>query len=124
MLFGVCAGLAQSRGWSVGLIRLAALFLLPLSGLVAVLYLVLALLIPTASTKSIVEPERLPFEPLERDKENGWIGGVCSGLARCFERDILLIRGLFVFFVFAGVLSVLPYFFAWIAFPARPKTAA
>ncbi len=36
---------------------------------------------------------------LTRDMQNAWIGGVCSGLARHLNIDVVLLRIIFAFFL-------------------------
>jgi phage shock protein PspC (stress-responsive transcriptional regulator) len=47
MLAGVCAGLAQRFGWSVGMVRLIFLLSIVLPGSQVLVYLVLWLLMPS-----------------------------------------------------------------------------
>lgn len=48
-------------------------------------------------------PDRGPFRGLYRDRENGWIFGVCAGVADCLNFRVAAVRliafiGLFLFF--------------------------
>ena len=52
---------------------------------------------------------------LERDTQRQLIGGVCAGLAHYFKTDPIWVRGLFIFFIFAGGISILVYPIFWIA---------
>lgn len=54
---------------------------------------------------------------LYRDENNKIIGGVCSGIARYFGTDPIIIRIIFVLLAFAGA-GVLAYFILWIAVPS------
>jgi phage shock protein PspC (stress-responsive transcriptional regulator) len=54
---------------------------------------------------------------LYRDENNKIIGGVCSGIARYFGTDPVIIRIIFVLLAFAGA-GVLAYFILWIAVPS------
>lgn len=50
---------------------------------------------------------------LYRDTENQKFGGVCSGLARYFDLDPLLVRVVFVAALFFGGGSLLAYLLLW-----------
>ena len=54
---------------------------------------------------------------LYRDENNKVIGGVCSGIARYFGTDPIIIRIIFVLLAFAGA-GVLAYFIIWVAVPS------
>ena len=55
---------------------------------------------------------------LYRDKENGMIGGVATGLAHYFGIDAVWIKIVFLIFVFAGFgTGILAYFVLWIVTP-------
>ena len=54
---------------------------------------------------------------LYRDENNKIIGGVCSGIARYFGTDPIIVRIIFVLLAFAGA-GVLAYFILWIAVPS------
>ncbi len=47
------------------------------------------------------------------------IAGVCAGIANYFEIDPVLIRLLWVLFVFGYGAGVLAYFIAWIIIPRK-----
>ncbi len=59
---------------------------------------------------------------LYRDPENSVIGGVCSGLGAYFNIDPLIIRILFVVFVFSGA-SLFIYLILWIVIPKAETSA-
>lgn len=50
---------------------------------------------------------------LTRDTDNAWIGGVCSGLARHLNIDVVLLRIIFAFFLLFWL-----YIIIWIIVPA------
>ena len=54
---------------------------------------------------------------LYRDTENGWLGGVASGIAAFFGVQAWVIRLLFVLFAWAGGAGVLLYIVLWILVP-------
>lgn len=67
----------------------------------------------TTNTQSTTaEPRRL-----YRDENNKIIGGVCSGLAKYFGTDPMVMRIIFVILAFAGA-GILAYFIIWIAVPS------
>lgn len=54
---------------------------------------------------------------LYRSQKNSMIAGVCGGLADYFKAEPVLIRGLFVIAIFAGLGGVLVYVILWIITP-------
>lgn len=61
---------------------------------------------------------------LYRDKENGMIGGVATGLAHYFGIDAVWIKIVFLIFVFAGFgTGILAYFVLWIVTPEAITTS-
>ncbi|MCB2408974.1 GIN domain-containing protein [Hymenobacter lucidus] len=57
------------------------------------------------------------FKKLYRDTDNGKVGGVSAGLSAYFKVDVVLIRVLFVAFVFAGGFAIPLYIILWILLP-------
>lgn len=51
---------------------------------------------------------------LRRDTYNGWIGGVCAGLAKHLNIDVVMLRIIFAFFVLFWL-----YIIIWIIVPAE-----
>ena len=99
VLGGVCSGIAIHKNWSVALVRLAMLFLFS-TGLGVLLYLILWVLVPSASHKPIPEPVTLAHDPLVRIKNDRIIGGVCGGIARLLGWDPLIVRVVFIGLIF------------------------
>ncbi|SEO45011.1 phage shock protein C (PspC) family protein [Flavobacterium sp. CF108] len=61
---------------------------------------------------------------LYRDKENGMIGGVATGLGHYFGIDAVWIKIVFLIFVFAGFgTGILAYFVLWIVTPEAVTTS-
>lgn len=61
---------------------------------------------------------------LYRDKENGMIGGVATGLAHYFGIDAVWIKIVFLIFVFAGFgTGILAYFVLWVVTPEAVTTS-
>lgn len=57
---------------------------------------------------------------LLRDTEHQKIAGVCSGLARSFDVDPVLVRVLFVVFTFVGGGALLAYVLLWLLVDPAP----
>jgi signal transduction histidine kinase/phage shock protein PspC (stress-responsive transcriptional regulator) len=55
---------------------------------------------------------------LRRDRSNGWIAGVCAGIARRYGVDPALVRVAFVIATAAGGVGVALYLLAWLVIPA------
>ncbi len=65
-----------------------------------------------------------PGKRLYRDKEDGVLGGVCSGMAAYLGiEDPLWLRLLFVLLFFAGGSGVLFYILSWIVIPQAKNSA-
>ena len=61
---------------------------------------------------------------LYRDKENGWLGGVCAGLGEYFGVDPTVLRVLFIVFGLVGGWSVPIYIVLWFLVPLKPEHGA
>jgi phage shock protein PspC (stress-responsive transcriptional regulator) len=72
--------------------------------------------------KASPAPKKSSTRKLYRDTENSVIAGVCSGLGKYFSIDPLLVRIIFVIFIFATGFGALIYIFMWIFVP-EAKTA-
>jgi signal transduction histidine kinase/phage shock protein PspC (stress-responsive transcriptional regulator) len=55
---------------------------------------------------------------LRRDRSNGWLGGVCAGIARRFGIDPALVRLAFVVATAAGGVGIALYLLGWLVIPA------
>ena len=55
---------------------------------------------------------------LRRDRDNGWLAGVCAGIARRYGVDAALVRVAFVIATAAGGFGVVAYLLAWLVVPA------
>ena len=61
---------------------------------------------------------------LYRDKENGMVGGVATGLAHYFGVEAVWVKILFLIFIFAGFgTGILAYFVFWVATPEAVTTS-
>jgi len=54
---------------------------------------------------------------LYRSKKDKIIGGVCGGIGKYFNIDPVLIRILWLFFIFVGGAGILAYIIAWVVIP-------
>jgi signal transduction histidine kinase len=61
---------------------------------------------------------------LRRDRENGWLGGVCAGIARRYGLDLWLVRFAFVVATVAGGIGLVLYPLAWLLIPAGEAQAS
>lgn len=58
---------------------------------------------------------------LYRDSENGWLMGVCAGIAECYGYPVLLVRLVaFVLLWFLTLPTVTAYFVLGLLLPERP----
>ena len=71
-----------------------------------------------------------PPRRLMLDKTNNKIGGVCAGIARYADIDVVVVRVLWLVVAFSTGVGFLAYLVAWIVIPsdrgveARPAMAA
>ncbi|MFO8054251.1 MAG: PspC domain-containing protein [Bacteroidales bacterium] len=61
---------------------------------------------------------------LYRSIENRYIGGVCGGLARYFNMDVIIIRLIFFLALIFGGGGFLAYIILWIVVPEEPLAKA
>ena len=54
---------------------------------------------------------------LYRFPDNSKIAGICAGFSRYFEVDVVLVRLLFLIFIFIGA-GLLAYLICWIVMPS------
>ncbi|KAA9327198.1 PspC domain-containing protein [Hymenobacter busanensis] len=131
---GVCAGLARYFGiealW-VRLIFLIGLIALPIlfdnigadhlqehfAGWTFLTYVILWIALPKRYDGAPESDQDPTFKKLFRDTDNGKIGGVSAGLAAYFHLDVVLVRILFIVFVFAGGFAIPLYIVLWILVP-------
>ena len=55
---------------------------------------------------------------LARDRQNGWLGGVCAGIGRRYGVQVWLVRFAFVVATTAGGLGIVLYALGWLVIPA------
>jgi phage shock protein C len=58
---------------------------------------------------------------LYRSRESSIIGGVCGGLGEYFNLDPVIVRIVFLVFIFAYFTGPLTYIICWIIMPLRPQ---
>jgi phage shock protein PspC (stress-responsive transcriptional regulator) len=78
---------------------------------------------PTSSRHDEGYSDRRDYRRFFRDNENGYIGGVCSGLGEFFDIDPLWIRLAFIALVFLKGLGAIIYIILWIVVPRARSTA-
>ena len=61
---------------------------------------------------------------LRRDREQGWLGGVCAGIARRYGIDLWLVRFAFVVATAAGGIGLVLYPLLWLLIPAGDAPAS
>lgn len=64
-----------------------------------------------------------PKKRLYRDTDDVIIAGVCSGIARYFDIDPVIVRLIFVLSIFFNGLGILAYIILWLVVPAAETTA-
>jgi phage shock protein C len=62
-------------------------------------------------------PPRYTEARLTRDTENGQIAGVCAGVAKYLDIDVVLVRVLWIALTLAGGAGVIGYLAGWIIIP-------
>ncbi|MCI0690074.1 MAG: PspC domain-containing protein [Sporichthyaceae bacterium] len=62
--------------------------------------------------------------PLFRPRDGRMIAGVCAGIARRFGWDPVLVRVIFVLFLFLPGSSILAYLILWIVMPDENRMEA
>ncbi|WP_400190331.1 PspC domain-containing protein [Hymenobacter sp. B81] len=131
---GVCAGLARYFGIEALWVRLIFLvFLIALPILfdsvgadqldeqfpfwTVLSYIILWIALPKRYDGTPESQDDPTFKKLFRDTDNGKVGGVSAGLAAYFKIDVVLVRILFIIFVFAGGFAIPLYIVLWILVP-------
>jgi phage shock protein C len=62
------------------------------------------------------------YKKLWRSRKDRKIAGVCGGLGAYFGVDPVLIRILFIFFLFIGGTALLAYILLWIVTPLKSES--
>jgi phage shock protein PspC (stress-responsive transcriptional regulator) len=94
-LAGVCTGLSAYADLDVGWVRFGFMVATAITlGLAAVVYIVLAFVLPISATADGPVPRN---RHLERIKDGQQVAGVCNGLAEYAEIKVNAVRAVFVF---------------------------
>lgn len=120
VLGGVCSGLAHYINVDPIWIRVAFLFLLPAGGISLIAYFILWVVVPGSNT--LEESESV--KKLYRDPDDRVLGGVCSGLANFLNIDAIIIRIIFIVFIFGGGLGLIAYLILWAITPEATTITA
>lgn len=115
MIAGVCSGIAHKLDidpiWVRLIVVLAGLYFFPW---VFALYLLFALVIPKDDTE---DNQVEAFKKLYRIKKGKQLGGVCTGLEKYFDIDVVFIRIIFILLTIAGGAGLLSYIILWAITP-------
>ena len=68
----------------------------------------------------VTAPALLAINALRRSRDDGWLGGVCGGIARVSGVDSWIWRLLFALLALCAGTGVLVYLLMWILIPADP----
>ena len=112
---GVCAGIAETFGISVLLVRIIFLASMLYGGSGLLLYLILWIILP------VKEAENFTEIPLYRSRTDKFIGGVCGGLGKYLNWDPAIIRLIFVALLIYAGSGILLYLLLWILIPLEPQ---
>jgi len=74
---------------------------------------------PVKPIPDIQSENRAPSKFLYRDSDHAIIGGVCAGLAAYFSVNPLILRILFLLFLFFGGFGVILYLIMWAIIPVK-----
>lgn len=122
VIAGVCAGLSEY--WQVDpvWVRLAwLLFALVTVGLACMAYLLLWWILPEDASVPVTVITA-PKKCLMRDWRRRKLAGVCSGIARYWDKDPVMIRMIFVLSaIFCLGLGVFIYVALWCLMPVAPE---
>jgi phage shock protein PspC (stress-responsive transcriptional regulator) len=119
ILGGVCSGMATYFNIDALWIRLLFALLTFAYGITLIIYIVMWVIVP--GSYDLDEP--VIAKKMYRDAERKILGGVSGGVAAFLGIDIIVVRVLFVLFIFAGGLGILVYIVLWLILPeARTLT--
>jgi phage shock protein PspC (stress-responsive transcriptional regulator) len=116
MVAGVCSAIAATMNidplWIRVAVVAAGIFVFPW---VFLAYLIAAIIIPKDDSENYVMGEA-EYRKVYRIKEGKMVGGVCTGLEKYFDVDVVAIRLLFIVSLFMGFGFIL-YPILWIITP-------
>jgi phage shock protein PspC (stress-responsive transcriptional regulator) len=116
MIGGVCAGLSESLGMDVTIIRLIFVISLFLGGSGLLAYLLLLLVLPKGDDDYLVHDERERPTRLFRSWEKRMIAGICGGIANHLQLDESIVRLVFLGLLFTGI-GIPIYLVLWLIIP-------
>jgi phage shock protein PspC (stress-responsive transcriptional regulator) len=122
-LGGVCAGLANYFGVDIMIPRILFLVAFFTFGSGLLVYIIMWLAIPEASSSDLATIENQSSKRLYRNPDNKKFGGVCSGLAEYMGVDAVWLRLGFLVALFCFGTGFLAYIILWIAIH-EAKTSA
>jgi len=124
-IFGVCAGIAETYGFKVDIVRLIFFFSLFLGSSGFWVYLALTILLSKSNKDDAIDNAVIEIDSeTEKDKiirpwDNRILGGVCAGISRYFAWDVTLVRLVFVGMTIIGGIGAILYLFFWFLFPSE-----
>ncbi len=92
VLGGVCSGVAHYLGIDITVARVIFLILFFSFGIGFLAYIILWVVVPSSATLQMGSKRKRLF----RDKEGGYIAGVCSGIAHYFRINVWIPRVIFL----------------------------
>ena len=116
VIAGVCSGIAHTYNfnplWLRLLMVILAVYLFPWA---IVVYLLAAMIIP----KEIVAFDDIKYKRFYRIKNHKLLGGVCTGLQKYLNIDVVLIRLAFIALIPLYGIGVILYLALWIISPIK-----
>jgi len=112
ILGGVASGLAHYMKIDAIWVRVLFLLLLP-TGISFIGYFILWIAVPGSDQLEELDS----IKKLYRDPDDRVLGGVCSGLAKYLNIDIIIVRIIFIVFLIGGGLSFIVYLVLWVITP-------
>jgi phage shock protein PspC (stress-responsive transcriptional regulator) len=119
IIAGVCGGLSDAFGINLNIVRLIFFISIFFGGIGIVVYLLLMFILPEDGFPDSEINEKQFNKKLIRGWENRKIAGVCAGLSKFLNLDIVLIRLIFLFSVFIGGFGVFIYILLWLILPSE-----
>ena len=112
ILGGVASGIAHYYKFDPIWMRIAFILFLP-TGLSLIGYFILWIAIPGSNDLE----EHLSIKKFYRDPDDRVLGGVCSGLAKYFNVDAIVVRIIFIILFIGGGTGLIAYIVLWIIGP-------
>lgn len=105
VLGGVCSGVAHYLGIDITVARVIFAILFFSFGIGFLAYIILWVVVPSSATLQMGSKRKRLF----RDKENGYVAGVCSGIAQYFHISVWIPRLIFLIPVIGFFLKMLKF---------------